>query len=61
MPTFDEIKGAIADKFREHPIEAIGAAAALMAGISKVIDSMSSAQNARTWKREVRRRERKSR
>lgn len=52
--TFDTTK--LKEQVEDNPLLAAGAAAALLTGISKLLDANTKRQNARTWKKEVNRR-----
>lgn len=52
--TFDTTK--LKEQVEDNPLLAAGAAAALLTGISKLLDANTKRQNAKTWKKEVNRR-----
>lgn len=55
---YEETKAKAAQLMRDRPLETLAVAAATATAVAKVIDTVSRAQNAATWKREVKRRER---
>lgn len=57
----DKYKGialGVADAVREKPIETLFAVATVIGIAAKTVSTVTEAQNAATWKREVKRRER---
>lgn len=56
--TFDTTK--LKEQVEDNPLLAAGAAAALLTGVSKLLNANTARTNARTWKKEVKRRERNS-
>jgi hypothetical protein len=44
----------------ENPVVALGVGATLIAAISKLLDAQTNARNSKTWDKEVRRRDRKT-
>lgn len=57
----EEMKTRLVEVVKERPLESIIVATAAVAAVAKLIDSVSSAHNSTTWRREVKRRERKQR
>jgi len=47
------------DQAEANPVLAMGVAAGLLTAVSKLIDSSAGAMNAKSWRREVKRREKK--
>ena len=45
--------------YKEKPLEMMLATAAAVGAVTKIVHTVTEAQNAKTWRREVRRRERK--
>lgn len=54
-------KNDILKLYKEKPLEMMVATAAAVGAVTKIIHTVTEAQNAQTWRREVRRRERKQR
>ena len=52
-------KEKIIQAWEENPLLVIGVGAAATTAIAKLIESMASARNTRTWAKEVNRREKK--
>lgn len=55
-----ETKNRIVAMYSERPVEMLLATAAVIGAAGKVIHSINEAQNAATWRKEVKRRERNS-
>jgi hypothetical protein len=55
--TFDTAK--LKEQVEDNPLFAAGIAAGLLAGAAKLLNANTSRQNAKTWRREVKRREKK--
>lgn len=47
------------EQVEDNPLLAAGVAAGLLTGVSKLLNANTARQNAKTWKREVKRREKK--
>jgi hypothetical protein len=56
--TFDTTR--LKEQVEDNPLFAAGILAALLTGASKLLNANTGRQNAKTWKREVKRREKKS-
>jgi phosphoribosylanthranilate isomerase len=56
-----DVKIKFLQVLEERPLETIAALSAAALAVAKVISSVNEAQNARTWRKEVRRREQKQR
>lgn len=52
--TFDTTK--LKEQVEDNPMLAAGVAAALLTGVSKLLNANTARQNAKTWKKEVNRR-----
>jgi hypothetical protein len=61
MKSMDKAKAKIRQAWEENPLLVIGVAAGAATAAAKVLDSVTSANNARTWRKEVDRRDRNSR
>ena len=55
---FENIKAKAIQLFEERPLETIATISAAALATAKLIGSVTEARNAKTWKREVERRER---
>lgn len=53
--TFDTTK--LKQQVEDNPLFAAGVAAGLLGGAAKLLDANTKRQNAKTWRREVKRRE----
>jgi hypothetical protein len=54
---FEDLKAKAIQLFEERPLETIATISAAALAIAKVMNSVTEARNAKTWKREVERRE----
>jgi hypothetical protein len=58
---YEALKNKAIQLLEERPLETIATASAAMLAVAKLIGSVNEARNARTWRREVQRREEKQR
>lgn len=58
---FEDAKARLIQAFNDRPLETIAVFSAAALAVAKVISSVNEAQNAKTWRKEVRRREQKQR
>lgn len=56
--SFDTAK--LKSQIEDQPLVAAGVAAALLSGAAKLLNANTARSNSRTWKREVKRREKKN-
>ena len=61
MNSMDKAKTKIKQAWEENPLLVIGVGAAAATAAAKVLDSVTSAKNSRSWAKEVDRRDRNSR
>lgn len=54
---YEDLKAKAIQLFEERPLETIAAISAAALAAAKMINSVTEARNAKTWKREVQRRE----
>ncbi len=54
----EKAKQDILKLYKEKPLEMMLATAAAIGAVTKVVHTVTEAQNAKTWRREVKRRER---
>ena len=54
---FNDVKDRFLQVLEERPLETVAVLSAAALAVAKVIGSVNEAQNAKTWRREVRRRE----
>ncbi|AXH44173.1 hypothetical protein SEA_GOCRAZY_35 [Arthrobacter phage GoCrazy] len=54
---YEEVKESVLETVKKHPLESVAVAALAMTATSKLINSVTQARSAKTWEREVRRRE----
>lgn len=59
MPRFTFDTARLKEQVEDNPLFAAGIAAALLGGCAKLLDANTKRQNAKTWRREVKRREKK--
>jgi hypothetical protein len=57
-PSFDTSK--LKEQVEDNPLVAAGIGAALLTGAAKLMNANTARKNAKTWKREVKRREKNS-
>jgi hypothetical protein len=55
---YEEVKAKAIQLMQERPLETIATLSAAALAVAKIINSITEAQNAKVWKREVQRRER---
>lgn len=55
---YENVKAKAIELLEERPLETIATASAAVLAVAKLIGSVNAARNAKTWKREVERRER---
>jgi hypothetical protein len=55
---YEEVKAKAIQLMQERPLETIATLSAAALAVAKIINSVTEAQNAKVWKREVQRRER---
>jgi hypothetical protein len=58
---FEDIKAKALQLMEERPLETLAVASVAVTAVAKLISSVTQARNSKTWKREVDRRERRSR
>lgn len=58
---YEEAKAKAIQLFQERPLETIATVSAAALAVAKILNSVTEARNAKTWKREVERRERNQR
>jgi len=59
--TYENAKARLLQAFEERPLETIGVLSAAALAVAKIISSTTEARNAKTWRKEVQRREQKQR
>jgi hypothetical protein len=55
---FEKAKAKAIQLFEERPLETVATISAAALAVAKLVGSITEARNAKTWKREVERRER---
>lgn len=55
---YEDLKAKAIQLFEERPLETIATVSAAALAVAKLVGSITEARNAKTWKREVERRER---
>jgi hypothetical protein len=58
---YEDAKARAIQLFNERPLETIAALSAAALAVAKILGAVTEARNAKTWKREVERRERNRR
>lgn len=59
MPKFTFDTTRLKEQVEDQPLLAAGILVGLLTGVSKLLNANTARQNAKTWKREVKRREKK--
>ncbi|ASR84616.1 hypothetical protein PQB76_gp036 [Arthrobacter phage Cheesy] len=54
---YEDAKAKIVETVKERPLESVIAASLAMTATAKLLNSITQARSAKTWEREVRRRE----
>lgn len=58
---YEDVKARAIQLFNERPLETIATLSAAALAVAKILGAVTEARNAKTWKREVERRERNRR